>query len=76
MPSHVAMSLLPGTYNNQYMVLDLKKIHLKMSIEDNALWVVEQIPGYELTHSYITLMSHNLWNSQGHYYNVIIVMHC
>ena len=51
MPSHVAMLLLPGTYNNQYMVLDLKKIHLKMSIEDNALWVVEQIPGYELTHT-------------------------
>ena len=34
-----------GTYNNQYMVLDLKKVHLKESIDDNALWVVEQIPG-------------------------------
>lgn len=33
-----------GTYNNQYMVLDLKKIHLKTSIEDDALWIVEQIP--------------------------------
>ena len=27
------------------MVLDLKKVHLKESIDDNALWVVEQIPG-------------------------------
>lgn len=26
------------------MVLDLKKIHLKSSIEDDALWIVEQIP--------------------------------
>lgn len=33
-----------GTYNNQYMVIDLKKIHLKSAIEDGALWVVEQIP--------------------------------
>ena len=34
-----------GTYNNQYVVLDLKKIKLKERIEDNALWIVEQIPG-------------------------------
>ena len=34
-----------GTYNNQYMVLDLKKITLKSNIGDDALWVVEQIPG-------------------------------
>ena len=34
-----------GTYNNQYMVLDLKKITLKSDIADDALWVVEQIPG-------------------------------
>lgn len=26
------------------MVIDLKKIHLKSAIEDDALWVVEQIP--------------------------------
>ena len=36
----------PGTYNNQYMVLDLKQIELNKEIRDNALWVVEQIPGY------------------------------
>lgn len=39
-----------GTYNNQYMVIDLKKIHLKLTIEDNALWVVEQIPGLVVGH--------------------------
>lgn len=34
-----------GTYNNQYMILDLKKIELTRNIHDDALWVVEQIPG-------------------------------
>ncbi|KAK6171419.1 hypothetical protein SNE40_019612 [Patella caerulea] len=33
-----------GTYNNQYMVIDLKQITLGKEIRDNALWVVEQIP--------------------------------
>ena len=36
---------LSGTYNNQYMVIDLKQIALGQSIKDDALWVVEQIPG-------------------------------
>jgi hypothetical protein len=36
-----------GTYNNQYMVLDMKKVELKKVIKDGALWVVEQIPGYD-----------------------------
>ena len=37
-----------GTYNNQYMVLDLRKIRVGEYIEDDALWVVEQIPGLVL----------------------------
>ena len=28
------------------MVIDLKRVHLGESIDDGALWVVEQIPGY------------------------------
>ncbi|XP_071963948.1 phospholipase-B 81-like [Antedon mediterranea] len=32
-----------GTYNNQYMIIDRKKIS-KTRIDDGALWVVEQIP--------------------------------
>ena len=28
------------------MVLDLSKVKLNQTIEDNALWVVEQIPTY------------------------------
>jgi hypothetical protein len=34
-----------GTYNNQYMVIDLNKIQLNAHVDDGALWVVEQIPG-------------------------------
>ncbi|CAH1794924.1 unnamed protein product [Owenia fusiformis] len=33
-----------GTYNNQYMIVDLKKVHLNEAIDDGALWVIEQIP--------------------------------
>lgn len=39
----------PGTYNSQYMVLDLNKVSLGRSIDDGALTVVEQIPGKVLS---------------------------
>ncbi|XP_019600290.2 phospholipase B-like 1 [Rhinolophus sinicus] len=35
-----------GTYNNQYMVLDLKKVKLNCSLEPGTLYIVEQIPSY------------------------------
>ena len=37
-----------GTYNNQYMVLDLRRIKAGEFVDDDALWVVEQIPGLVL----------------------------
>lgn len=40
------MSAYAGTYNNQYMVIDLKRVHLGRALDDGALWIVEQIPGY------------------------------
>lgn len=34
-----------GTYNSQYMVVDLSRVSLGHSIKNGALTVVEQIPG-------------------------------
>ncbi|MBN3302433.1 PLBL1 Phospholipase, partial [Amia calva] len=34
-----------GTYNNQYMVVDLNRVFLGSRLEDGALIIVEQIPG-------------------------------
>lgn len=36
---------ISGTYNNQHMLLDLKKVELKKTLQNGALWIVEQIPG-------------------------------
>ena len=36
-----------GTYNNQFQILDLKKINITgQEISDGALYIVEQMPGY------------------------------
>jgi hypothetical protein len=34
-----------GTYNNQYMVVDLKRFQLRRQLQPGLLWVVEQLPG-------------------------------
>ncbi|KAL5516233.1 hypothetical protein EMCRGX_G001516 [Ephydatia muelleri] len=52
-----------GTYNNQYMVLDLKKITLKSNIADDALWVVEQIPGYVASGDQTPILRTGYWAS-------------
>jgi hypothetical protein len=34
-----------GTYNNQYMILDMKLYTPRAALPDNLFWVAEQIPG-------------------------------
>ncbi|XP_032218792.1 phospholipase B-like 1 isoform X2 [Nematostella vectensis] len=55
-----------GTYNNQYMVLDLKLIQLNNTIQDNALWVVEQIPTLVASGDQTAILRAGYWPS----YNV------
>ena len=56
-----------GTYNNQYMILDLKKVdtHNKI-IEDNAFWVLEQIPTLIVSKDMTYILRYGYWPS----YNV------
>ncbi|KAK3089734.1 hypothetical protein FSP39_006039 [Pinctada imbricata] len=55
-----------GTYNNQYMILDLKKVHLKSSLDDGALYVVEQIPSLIVYEDVTQILRTGYWPS----YNV------
>uniref|UniRef100_A0A8C9T9I2 Phospholipase B-like n=1 Tax=Scleropages formosus TaxID=113540 RepID=A0A8C9T9I2_SCLFO len=55
-----------GTYNNQYMVVDLSKISLGKKIEDGALVIVEQIPGLVMYSDQTPTLRRGYWPS----YNV------
>nr|XP_039262472.1 phospholipase B-like 1 [Styela clava]XP_039262473.1 phospholipase B-like 1 [Styela clava] len=55
-----------GTYNNQYMVVDLKKFTPEIGFEDGALYVVEQIPGFVESHDQTNILREGYWAS----YNV------
>uniref|UniRef100_A0A8C9TRS7 Phospholipase B-like n=1 Tax=Scleropages formosus TaxID=113540 RepID=A0A8C9TRS7_SCLFO len=55
-----------GTYNSQYMVVDLSKVFLGSRIEDGALTVVEQIPGLVMYSDQTQALRRGYWPS----YNV------
>jgi len=46
--THIFAKFNSGTYNNQYMILDMKKINKKkpLNFRKNTLWIIEQAPGY------------------------------
>jgi len=55
-----------GTYNNQYMVIDLKKFRVGVGLMDGALWVAEQIPGQVESADETEILRYGYWPS----YNV------
>ncbi|KAI1886721.1 hypothetical protein AGOR_G00198710 [Albula goreensis] len=55
-----------GTYNNQYMVVDLSKVSLGNRIQDGALTIVEQIPGLVVYSDQSQALRQGYWPS----YNV------
>ena len=53
-----------GTYNNQFMIVDLKKVDTnKKTVEDEALVIVEQIPGDYRIEDVTKYLKHGFWNS-------------
>ena len=56
-----------GTYNNQFIILDLNKISLKdKKISEKSLMIIEQLPGYTETHDVTNYLKKGYWPS----YNV------
>lgn len=55
-----------GTYNNQYMVIDMKQIKLKRRAMSGALTIVEQIPGLVESSDQTAILADGHWPS----YNV------
>eukprot|EP00731_Ephydatia_muelleri_P001270 Em0001g1270a len=56
-------STLQGPTITSTWVLDLKKITLKSDIADDALWVVEQIPGYVASGDQTPILRTGYWAS-------------
>jgi hypothetical protein len=51
-----------GTYNNQFQVLDLKLIDPdNKKIEDGALYIIEQIPGYTESADVTGILKYGYW---------------
>jgi len=58
-----------GTYNNQYMILDLKKVDTKgRVIQNSSFWVLEQIPTLIVSKDMTDILRYGYWPS----YNVAV----
>eukprot|EP00882_Tetradesmus_deserticola_P007826 GHRQ01008238.1.p1 GENE.GHRQ01008238.1~~GHRQ01008238.1.p1 ORF type:complete len:602 (+),score=264.47 GHRQ01008238.1:263-1807(+) len=55
-----------GTYNNQYMVLDLKRFQPRRQLQQGLLWVAEQLPGMVEAADMTQVLARGYWPS----YNV------
>lgn len=62
-----------GTYNNQFMVLDLNKIDTsKGKVHDQALMIIEQIPGYTEINDVTGFLRMGYWPSYNSPFSVEI----
>ena len=52
-----------GTYNSQFMVLDLKKVKPGKEIQDGAFWVTEQIPTLVVSEDQTKILRSGYWAS-------------
>lgn len=53
-----------GTYNNQFQILDLNKIDLNSKkVDDDALWIVEQVPGVVESADLTQTLKYGYWPS-------------
>ncbi|XP_070803125.1 phospholipase B-like 1 [Pituophis catenifer annectens] len=64
-----------GTYNNQYMILDTKKIKLQRSIEDGTLYIIEQVPNLVEYSDQTNILRKGYWPSYNiPFHNIIYNM--
>ena len=56
--------VLTGTYNSQYMIVDLKKVTLGLELADDTLWVIEQMPGLVVGGDQTTVLRAGLFQSR------------
>ena len=53
-----------GTYNNQFMILDKNKINLvNKTVENDAFYIVEQLPGYIKINNVTDIFKFGYWSS-------------
>ncbi|KAF3853292.1 hypothetical protein F7725_013980 [Dissostichus mawsoni] len=61
--AHIFSKYNSGTYNSQYMVVDLNRVSLGHRIRDGALTVVEQIPGKVMHSDQTQALRRGYWPS-------------